>query len=386
MPERERHKRIAIFCDGTWNVVGAREPTNVVLGAQMVLPYADGDGEQQLVYYKEGVGTSYVLNQKIEAWLAGAFGLGLFNNIADAYRFLVFNYRTGDELFIFGFSRGAFTARSLAGLIRKCGIVTPDRLDRIEEAFEVYRMRGDENNPDRDVAQRFRAENAPEMIMKELDRDWRRAHGYKELYEDLPLFRIKYLGVWDTVGALGIPKHLWAEWLLRTGEKYQFHDLKLSSTIDAARHAVAIDEDRLSYEPTLWDNLPDLNAERPGHYEELWYPGDHSSVGGGGDIRGLSHAALLWIMEGAQQHGLGLDEAFMDNLRTKIDCNAPLRAFSAPPGLFSNIYRRGPRAGPEDEVALGSPALERLGGANPPRYRPKSLLKLLRKKFPAENL
>ena len=383
-----RTKRIAVFCDGTWNMLSAKEPTNVVLGAQMVLPYADADGKQQLVFYKQGVGTSFLVSKELEAWLAGAFGWGLFDNIAEAYRFLVFNYRTGDEIYIFGFSRGAFTARSLAGLIRKCGIVTPDRLDKVEGAFTLYKKRGEENGPDMDEAQRFRAENSPEMIMKDLDREWRASHNYKELYEDLPFFRIKYLGVWDTVGALGVPKHLWAEWLLRTEEKYKFHDPRLSSIVESARHAVAIDEDRLSYAPTLWDNLPELNEERPGKYKELWYPGDHSSVGGGGDIRGLSHAALLWVMEGACEAGLDLDEAFMENVMTAIDFKAPLRAFSAPPRLFSRIYRRGPRTGPGHEGYLSPLALDRLSwrddGADFRAYRPRSLLPLLRTMFPEE--
>ena len=143
-------KRLAIFCDGTWNQL-AKEPTNVVLGAQMLLPYSDG-GTQQLIFYKQGVGTTYLLHPKIESWLAGAFGLGLFDNVADAYRFLVFNYNTGDEIYIFGFSRGAFTARSLAGLIRKCGIVTRDKLDKVEAAFAFYRERGPGTEPDDDRA------------------------------------------------------------------------------------------------------------------------------------------------------------------------------------------------------------------------------------------
>lgn len=98
-------KRIAIFCDGTWNRI-SKSPTNVVLGAQLLLPVAD-DGAQQLTYYRQGVGTSWLISQTLETYLAGAFGLGLFDNIADAYRFLVFNYQTGDEIYIFGFSRGA---------------------------------------------------------------------------------------------------------------------------------------------------------------------------------------------------------------------------------------------------------------------------------------
>src|SRR5690606_34078776 len=343
----------------TWGQLAAECPTNVVLGAQMVLPRAD-DGTQQLVLYKEGVGTSYLINKAWESRLAGAFGWGLFDNIADAYRFLVFNYRTGDEIFIFGFSRGAFTARSLAGMIRKCGIVAPDRLHKVEEAFTLYKTRGDHTHPDGELAQRFRAENAPEMLMKDLDRDWRQANGFEERYEDLPNFAISYLGVWDTVGALGIPRHFFLERLFRTAEKYQFHDLVLSSIVAAGRHAVAIYEDRLSFEPTLWENLDELNAERPGNYEEQWFPGTHGSVGGGGQIRGLSNAALLWIMEGAARAGLGLDEAAMENAAREVEPYAPLSNLSVPPGALDRIYRRGNRSGPTAESRLARTTLVRV--------------------------
>lgn len=382
-------KRIAVFCDGTWSQLAAECPTNVVLGAQMVLPRAD-DGIQQLVLYKEGVGTSYLFNKAWESRLAGAFGWGLFDNIADAYRFLVFNYRTGDEIYIFGFSRGAFTARSLAGMIRKCGIVAPDRLHKVEAAFTLYKTRGSETHPDGDLAQRFRAENAPEMIMKDLDRDWRRANGYQERYEDLPNFTIKYLGVWDTVGALGVPRHILLEKLFRTADKYQFHDLVLSSSIEAGRHAVAIDEDRLSFEPTLWENLDALNAERPGHYEEQWFPGTHGSVGGGGEIRGLSNAALIWIMEGAAAAGLGLDQAAMENAARSIEPFAPLSNVKDQPGLLDRIYRRGDRTGPTEAARLSASTIDRLNyetkDAAWKRYRPAALRPLLRQMFPGENL
>lgn len=391
----KRGKRIAVFCDGTWNVLAAKEPTNVVFGAQMVLPYDDANSKQQLVFYKQGVGTSYLVDQKLEAWLGGAFGWGLFENIEEAYRFLVFNYRTGDEIYLFGFSRGAFTARSLAGLIRKCGIVHPDRLGMLDEAFKLYKTPGDIGHPDAELAQRFRADNAPQMIMKEKDREWRRAHGYKELYEGQPFFNIKYLGVWDTVGALGVPRHLLVEQLFHTAKKYQFHDLILSSTIAAGRHAVALDENRLSYKPTLWENLATLNEERPDSYEEKWFPGDHSSVGGGGDVRGLSHAALLWIMEGAKKAGLDLDEPLMDNIATKVDVTAPLRASSAEPGFWSFVYQKGDRTGPNAKSFLSDVALERINYAPPPagletksqpwqKYRPGAIRPLLHELFPDE--
>ncbi|GLQ56097.1 DUF2235 domain-containing protein [Devosia nitrariae] len=377
-------KRIAIFCDGTWNRI-SKSPTNVVLGAQLLLPVAD-DEVQQLTYYRQGVGTSWLINQKLETYLAGAFGLGLFDNIADAYRFLVFNYETGDEIYIFGFSRGAFTARSLAGLIRKCGIVNRDRIGEIEGAFELYRRRGDASHPDRDDAQRFRAENSPETIMKDEDREWRRANGYENLYEDLPNFTITYLGVWDTVGALGIPKHLIVEQIARTASKYEFHNLQLSSIIASARHAVALDETRLSYAPSTWENLADLQKERPGAYAELWFPGNHGSVGGGGDIRGLSDAALLWVMEGAAKAGLGLDTAAMDNIARNVDFKAPLSNVLAGPGFLDLIMRRASRTGPEDESLLSQTALARLRHADDAggwkKYRPPAIGKLLDRLFP----
>ena len=111
-------KRLVVFCDGTWNRMSARYPTNVVIGAQATLSRAE-DGVEQITFYDEGVGTTAPVFGQIERWLAGAFGLGLIDKIAAAYRFLIFNYEPGDEIFIFGFSRGAYTARSLAGLIRK---------------------------------------------------------------------------------------------------------------------------------------------------------------------------------------------------------------------------------------------------------------------------
>jgi uncharacterized protein (DUF2235 family) len=382
-------KRLVIFCDGTWNQL-SKLPTNVVLGAQMVLPASD-DGIDQIVYYKQGVGTTHLINQRIEAWLAGAFGFGLFDNIADAYRFLVFNYQAGDEIYIFGFSRGAFTARSLAGLIRKCGIVIRDRLDKVEEAFEVYRVRGEKGKPDNDLAQRFRAENSPETIMKDLDRKWRREHGYEVTYDDEPLFRIKYLGVWDTVGALGIPKYLIFEQLFGTAKKYQFHDMHLSSIIEWGRHALALDETRLAFAQTVWGNLHILNEMSPGHHEEKWFPGDHGSVGGGGDITGLSSAALEWVMEGAQQAGLALNGPAMENVHASIHPDDPLRNMKKKPGLLDKVMRRAPRKGPTTENRLSGSTMKRLNyeaksGSGWQKYRPASILPLLRKMFPDEKL
>ena len=368
-------KRIVIWCNGTWNTASADYSTNVQMGAQSV-KLADGK-IQQLNIYLEGVGTSHLVNEWLETRLAGAFGLGLFEKIAEAYRHIVFNYEPGDEIFIFGFSRGAYTARSLAGLLRKCGIVKKANAKQIRDAFEFYK--DPDVRPSSDLAQQFRMEHSPEVITKESDREWRVAHGLSpEDAEKLSLICIKYLGVWDTVGALGVPQHLVVSKLFNTNRKYAFHDTELSSSVKSARHAVAVDEDRLSFTPSLWSNLDILNANHPMvPFQQKWFPGDHGSIGGGGDIVGLSNVAFRWIIEGAQQQGLKFDEdmlAYFADLENPV---APLKNISKQTGFFDNIYRRAPRNGPQRLEELSDSTLLRLEleakaeGWSP--YRPKTL-------------
>ncbi|MEO5805577.1 DUF2235 domain-containing protein [Devosia sp.] len=369
-------KRLAVFCDGTWNRMSAEQPTNVLISAQLVLPRGD-DGVAQITYYDEGVGTSYVINEWWETRLAGAFGLGLLDKIEAAYRFLIFNYEPGDEIFIFGFSRGAFTARSLAGLIRKCGIVPRASAREIRNIFAFYKDGG--THPDSDEAQRRRMAWSPDVILKEADRSWRLEHGGDPtiVANAMPLI-IRYVGVWDTVGALGIPQHLLVGSLFGTGAKYQFHDTALSSTVKAARHAVATDEDRLTFGPALWSNLDALNAGSPGEkYQQLWFPGDHGSVGGGGEIRGLSNDALGWIMDGARAEGLAIDNVRLDGLRAMADPLAPLHNQTKAPDFLDRIYRRGHREGPQQESLLAESTRNRLAyeakGRTWEPYRPATL-------------
>lgn len=335
-------KRLALFCDGTWNKLSSSEPTNVVMAAR-ALRSQDKKKIQQLTYYHEGVGTSFNVLEELETKLAGAFGLGLFEKIADAYRFLVFNYVPGDEIYVFGFSRGAFTARSLTGLIRKCGILRKDRVDRIGDAFVMYK--DPTIAPSDQPAKEFRRLFSHEDAMTEKERRERGAAAPT----GLPAFSVTYLGVWDTVGALGIPNYISDA----TVDKYRFHDGNLSSMVVAARHAVAIDEARKAFNVTMWTNVgdtiwtavdetkpkEDLNTlpGRAGHYQQLWFPGDHGSVGGGGKVRGLSNSALLWVIEGAQKQGLAFDEAMLKKYREAVDYRAPLRNTGEEPGLFDVV-------------------------------------------------
>lgn len=258
---------LIVCCDGTWNRPDDQHPTNVVLLARNLL----NDWDRQMVYYDAGVGTGGRLDEAI----GGATGAGLEENVSQAYRFLVENYAHGDQISVFGFSRGAFTVRSLAGLIYKCGVVDrskPKLEDRIAKALELYR---DERSPARSGVEAFRDR---ESITRE----------------------VHAIGVWDTVGARGIPAgrlgKLYSDW------KYGFHDTKLNRMVRYAFHAVALDERRDAFEPALWTQSE--NAEAGQVIEQVWFPGVHSDVGGGYRERGLADGALAWMQAKAKKAGL----------------------------------------------------------------------------------
>ena len=172
-------KRIAIFCDGTWetpdeNVDGKLCQTNVVKMANALSETSD-DGKTQLLYYETGIGSEGNLTERI---YDGATGYGISENILKAYRFIIKNYEAGDELFFFGFSRGAFTVRSLAGLIRNSGILKRENIELIPRAYSLYQSRKPEHQPREVEATLFRRTFAVAEMTK-----------------------IKFIGVWDTVGA-----------------------------------------------------------------------------------------------------------------------------------------------------------------------------------------
>ena len=214
-------KNIVICFDGTWNTADAQFPTNVVKTAKLLLP-ADARGADQVVFYDEGVGTTRVpFAQSINNAIAGAFGIGLMDNIERAYRFLSFNYAPGDRIFIFGFSRGAFSARSFGGLLRTCGILHKEHIDKVKEAIALYQNRDREQGADAAPCVKFRndycfASYAPDTL---LTRAFSRS--------PQPL-AVQYIGIWDTVGALGVPG-----FMRFFHRKYQFHDLELSRMVKA---------------------------------------------------------------------------------------------------------------------------------------------------------
>ncbi|MEU6773182.1 DUF2235 domain-containing protein [Streptomyces sp. NPDC046759] len=269
-------KRLVVCCDGTWNFADQPSKTNVTKIALSVHA-GPAAGKDQRVYYHSGVGT-----HRWERLRGGAFGLGLSRNVLDAYRFLVETYEPGDELFLFGFSRGAFTARSLAGLVRNCGIVRRDHADRIQDAWALYRDRIEK----------------PTGVASAL---FRRSYAHET--------DIHFIGVWDTVGALGIPAP-GPRWLRpvvnRFNRRWAFHDTELSSWVRAAFHALSVDEQREAFRPALWHQKPGA-AERGQELKQVWFAGSHCDVGGGYNETGLSDIALLWMAEQAGRHGLEFD-------------------------------------------------------------------------------
>lgn len=336
-------KRIVILCDGTWNAAEAARPTNVVRLAQALAP-TGADGVAQVPIYVEGVGTG----RRGVTWFArlqdrvlgGLLGLGLMENVVEAYRHLVFLHEPGDEVYIFGFSRGAFTARSLAGFVRFTGLLARADLALLPEAVRRYAERCDETPAARQARNApWRARHSPHVMTDPADAPVYAAHG---AHEAVP-FEVTFLGVWDTVGSLGVPGLFTTRPILH--RRHAFHDTALSAMVRAARHAVAIDERRRPFLPTTWSNLRELEAAasaegRGRPYREEHFPGDHSAVGGGGDRTALASLTLLWVMEGAEAAGLEFDDRVRAAIAAQGDPFGPLEGNSKPPGGLAGVLSR----------------------------------------------
>jgi uncharacterized protein (DUF2235 family) len=305
-------KNIALCFDGTWNKpvdpqTGQPiqdlspdddprenpENTNVVKLKRLI---DTGIGDQD-VFYFNGVGTQWY--NHLSGGIAGA---GLNTRIKLGYQRLAEHFTPGDRIYLFGFSRGAYTARSLGGMIRKCGVLRRDRLDRLDAAFDLYRRR--DETADAEDAQQFRQANSVETA-------------------------IHFIGVWDTVGSLGIPL---AAFRGIDNVLCGFHDTSLSSIIKHGYHAVAIDENRKQYAPTLWTGQPD-----PGQtIEQRWFIGAHSNVGGGYADDRLSDLALAWMYQKASACGLRL-KPFVANAN---DCRGAIHdSYKEFLGSLNFLYR-----------------------------------------------
>jgi uncharacterized protein (DUF2235 family) len=282
-------KRLVICYDGTWNAIARpEEVTNIVRVAQAVHSVSS-KGVAQVVYYNAGVGSG----GRLDRVLGGVFGAGLRDNVKRGLAFLSLNWDPSDaahpdadEIYIFGFSRGAYTARALAGVIGAIGgIPKQSSFEELENIWTYYQTKD-------------------EKLKKQIP-NWL----YPMANDNKPL--IKCVGVWDTVGSYGVPSGLGLSGLAlnATAWTHGFHDNELGKQVEYGLHAMAIDERRRAFPPTTW--VTDQPQGRPG-VEQVWFAGVHSNVGGGYLHTGLSDLALIWMLARVRDlTGLEFDEDYI---------------------------------------------------------------------------
>ncbi len=314
-------RNLALFLDGTWNYeeqldeangVAATSPTNVYKLCQEI----DVSAGDQLPLYLRGVGNDPEHSFLGEV-VGGVFGWGAFAQRDEAYYSLLQNYRRGDRIYLFGFSRGAAVARMLANLITVKGV--PDRLE--------FKQR-----PVGKPGGKRKKITVPVF------------HGKHDV-------AVEMMGLWDTVAAFGVPVDVMG---IPFSKINLFRDLKLAGAVKQAYHLLAVDEVRDAFQPTLFEPSPRVR--------EVWFPGIHSNVGGGYSTSGLSDIALEYMIKCAESHGLRINEDFKQDL----SCNACGVLRVAQSLLFDNI----PRTIPEGALIHRS-VFERRERDN--AYRPENL-------------
>jgi uncharacterized protein (DUF2235 family) len=353
-------RRLVLLFDGSWNKPESN--TNVERLQQLLAP-RDLAGVEQRVNYVPGVG----VKPGLAHLLGGAFGYGLSENVLSGYRWLCEMWQPDDQLYLFGFSRGAYTARSLAGMIRKCGLLRRGAdgsvtRQAISTAYDFYRDTG--TKPDDQAALEYRAMQASEI-------------------------EIHFIGVWDTVGSLGIPDT--ASWFPYARARYQFHDTELSKIVKFAYQALALDEHRADFSPALWTRNP--YTLKPGEtmtskkneqieIEQRWFIGSHSDVGGGNDRDGAGHKPdllpdlpLAWLQRKAIDTGLAFDRLLSPAV--DADMGVPRNSYAE---FMHGLYKE--FKAPFDR-ALGTGVNEKVDDSAwqrwmvDPGYRPPTLVQAL---------
>ncbi len=280
-------KRLALYLDGTWNQVS--DNTNIWRFRALFSPVS-ADGCEQRAYYSTGLGTKF--GEKISG---GMFGAGIDTAITSAYEWLMEHYAPGDEIFIFGFSRGAYTARSLSGFVLKCGLLQSGAPLGVNQLFMRYRRRNQ-----RTIWELLDAQAQGQA-------DFSHEEGWMLKYaQAVP---VKFIGVFDTVGELGVP----FPWFHRLfGSTYEFLNTGLRQNNEYAFHALAIDEHRKAFAPTLWSNQGATSAKpRPiERTEQRWFVGAHANVGGGYFDDPLAQLPFKWLARKAESLGLSFRDGF----------------------------------------------------------------------------
>jgi uncharacterized protein (DUF2235 family) len=291
-------KRLVLCFDGTWSA--STDPishTNVVKFANLVT--TEAGGVHQITYYNSGVGTG----GPIDRFLGGAFGLGLKSNVKRGLTFLALNYNADDEIYLFGFSRGAYTARALAGVIATAGI--PLDLKHAEHHWnryqEIARLQPKPGTP-RDSERWRQAQAAIDKVRAEFVHLARNVDENGE-WQDV---KIKCVGVWDTVGSYGVPSGFGLRSLPYAFTHWTrgFRNTHLGRTTEVGLHAIAIDERRRLFTPTFWTMRPKAEGEaeeQSPNVEQVWFAGVHANIGGGYASSGLSDLSLAWMLASVQE-------------------------------------------------------------------------------------
>ncbi|OKK11908.1 hypothetical protein AMK16_32625 [Streptomyces sp. CB00455] len=284
-------RNLVLCLDGTNN-----EPETGTTNVGRMYDLAVKD-DRQLVYYDPGVGTMGARGavtpwgRKVTRWAGLVAGFGVKDNLEEAYTFLMRNYRKGDRIFVFGFSRGAYTARALTGMLRTVGLLRPGTENLVPYAVKLYAQAGEESPTKEQRSEYFR-----------LRREFARQFGNPDFPNPFDTGRrqVHFLGVWDTVKSVG-----WLNWKARIEQARWPFTAKITN-VGTARHALAIDERRRPYEEYRFN--ADAVAQSRGHYQEMWFAGVHSDVGGQyRDDHGLSDTAFAWMTEEAESFGLRVD-------------------------------------------------------------------------------
>ncbi len=312
-------KNIVILSDGTGQEGGIGHNTNIY----KLFNVLESRTKDQVVYYDPGLGTHDT------GRLGMLAGFGISKNIKDCYQFLFENYQSGDQIFLIGFSRGATTVRSLSSFIHYFGILPESRPKLIDQAYGIYKIKDEKR----------RKEKAEQFIEK-----------HHTMWT-----RIKFLGCFDTVAALGAPFKSLSAILDRVPFfRHQFHNLTLSESVEHAYHALAVDDERKTFHPALWNpEIKDYQTLR-----QVWFPGMHTDVGGGYREHQLSDIPFIWMYDKAVSCGMKIYERDRIHLSPKADG----MMHDSRSGGINKLYRREVRSWPKsrpDKPVIHQSVLER---------------------------
>ena len=297
-------KNIVILSDGTGQEGGVGNNTNVYKLFNII----EDRTKEQIVYYDPGLGT------RGSKYLGMISGFGISKNIQDCYQFLFENFDSGDQIYLIGFSRGAATVRSLSSFIHYFGVLPKSRPELIKQAYKIYKIED-------------------EMRRKA------KADAFIERHHTM-WARIKFLGCFDTVSALGVPfKRLSAILDQIPFFQHDFHNFSLSDSVENAFHALAIDDERKTFHPALWEaDIKDYQS-----LKQVWFAGMHTDVGGGYAEHELSDIPFLWLLKKAVSEGLRV----YDESRVFVEPEADGKMHNSRGKWWQKLYRKQTRYWPQ---------------------------------------